>query len=202
MSVSNSLPSPNLIYALGISLTLVMPSPSQAQTKTAGQSAKSAGQSQNATQGNQANAHDTIATLHIAKQLLEGANHDYNGHRARAMHEIHEAIQELGHHNQNQSSQAGNGGQGSGQTLGMKHSTSSGGHSAHAGGHSSLRQGHSNQNSQGTGSQLSQAESDAQLGAAHQLLVAVQGQMAGKHAGAAAHVQVAVQEVQAALQVK
>jgi hypothetical protein len=42
-----------------------------------------------------------VKELHAAKALLEKADHDYDGHRAKAVHHITEAIHELnGHHQQ------------------------------------------------------------------------------------------------------
>ena len=39
------------------------------------------------------------ASLHWAHKLLVEADHDYDGHRARAAHEVHRALEELdGHH--------------------------------------------------------------------------------------------------------
>jgi hypothetical protein len=38
---------------------------------------------------------ETVAALHQAKLLLETAIHDYDGHRAKAVGEIHHAIREL-----------------------------------------------------------------------------------------------------------
>src|SRR5580698_8249443 len=43
---------------------------------------------------------DELASLKSALKLLEGANHDYKGHRAKAVHAIHEAIHEIEHHGQ------------------------------------------------------------------------------------------------------
>ena len=46
-----------------------------------------------------ANAHAELVTaLHQAKTLLETAIHDYDGHRAKAVGEIHHAIHELTPH--------------------------------------------------------------------------------------------------------
>jgi hypothetical protein len=38
-----------------------------------------------------------VQELKAAHQLLAAANHDYNGHRAKAAGEVHKAIRELGH---------------------------------------------------------------------------------------------------------
>lgn len=43
-------------------------------------------------------ANPTVTTLHKAKILLETAIHDYDGHRAKAVEEIHHAIKELAPH--------------------------------------------------------------------------------------------------------
>jgi hypothetical protein len=39
-----------------------------------------------------------IATLRSARRLLVAADHDYNGHRAKAAHEVTQALRELGFH--------------------------------------------------------------------------------------------------------
>jgi hypothetical protein len=42
----------------------------------------------------------TLTALHQAKTLLDTAIHDYDGHRAKAVEEVHHAIKELSpHHN-------------------------------------------------------------------------------------------------------
>jgi hypothetical protein len=41
---------------------------------------------------------NVVATLHQAKTLLDTAIHDYDGHRAKAVQEIHHAIKELAPH--------------------------------------------------------------------------------------------------------
>ena len=39
-----------------------------------------------------------VAQLHQVVQVLNGANHDYDGHRAAAVHEVHKAIHALHPH--------------------------------------------------------------------------------------------------------
>jgi hypothetical protein len=45
-----------------------------------------------------AEMHVLLGQLHTAKKLLETAIHDYDGHRAKAVHELHEAIKVLEEH--------------------------------------------------------------------------------------------------------
>jgi hypothetical protein len=45
-----------------------------------------------------AEIHLLLGQLHTAKKLLETAIHDYDGHRAKAVHEVHEAIKLLEEH--------------------------------------------------------------------------------------------------------
>jgi hypothetical protein len=58
-----------------------------------------------------AKQHQVIAELKAARALLEKANHDYQGHRAKAVHEITHAIHLLEHgkHHPNPQTAAGNG---------------------------------------------------------------------------------------------
>jgi hypothetical protein len=55
--------------------------------------------------------HQVIAELKSARALLEKANHDYQGHRAKAVHEITHAIHLLEHgkHHPNPQAATGNG---------------------------------------------------------------------------------------------
>ncbi len=48
--------------------------------------------------GAQSQDHQIVGELHSTKQLLEKADHDYKGHRARVVHEISLAIHSLTHH--------------------------------------------------------------------------------------------------------
>jgi hypothetical protein len=76
------------LIALGLSFTATT---ANGQVKGKGKGAKKALQNVDHT--------SIIAELRQAKQLLDLGLHDYNGHRARADHEVHKAIHLL-HHGQ------------------------------------------------------------------------------------------------------
>jgi hypothetical protein len=119
---------------------------------------------------------DELATLKTVKQMLEAANHDYAGHRAKAVHAVHKAIQEIEHHT-------------------PKAPPNPAAAVAKA-------------NARAANAKIppvheAQIASDVQLRAAQELLVKVQAELAtGKHPKAIAHVQLALQELQVALQIK
>jgi hypothetical protein len=226
--------SSKMLYAVAITGLFLHPSWGEAQTKGGGQkstsgsthshSAKSNGQNSqtngdqsntgsggatNSTAGSQINGggkKNEIATLRKAKKFLEEANHDYRGHRARAMHAIHEAIRELeGQKQHAQNGHAGSATSGSsavGHSSALVHGTIAGAHTGTANHNSGTQQGHANSNNQSSGTQMTQADSDSRLRSAQQLLMQAQSQIGGKHAGASTHIQVALSEVQQALQVK
>ena len=195
---------------------------SQNSQTTDGQNKTSSGVATGSAAGSQPNhsaKKDEIATLRKAKRLLEEAKHDYQGHRARAMHAIHAAIHALEDRGQNQHALNGHAGSSTsgssagGHSSGLGHGTSAGAHSNHtasnAGAHSGSAshnsgtpQRQANSNNQSSGAQMTQAESDSRLRSAQQLLMQAQTQVGGKHASASTHIQVALTEVQEALQVK
>ena len=150
----------------------IAPAVVQAQTPVNGQAIK------------QAVKLDEIATLRSAKKLLEEANHDYQGHRAKAVHAIHQAIGEIEHH---------------GAKTGVKQTTAN---PAAAVAKANVRAATAKTNKTPAVHE-SQINSDVQLRAAQELLVKVQSELAtGKHPKAIAHVQLALQELQIALQIK
>ena len=119
-----------------------------------------------------ANKNAVISTLRQAHALLAIANHDYAGHRAKAAESISLAIRELGGGHHHAHS----------ATIGAAHHVAAGvagGGKAHE----------------------AQANSDAQLKQAGQLLVSLQGHVPNKHK-AAAHVQHAINELNLALKVR
>ena len=129
---------------------------------------------------NKANKMGELATLHAAKKLLVSADHDYKGHRAKAVHEVTEAIHELEYHHK----AAG--------TTGVKHAAATGSTTprVHANGggqqHAKLRE--------------PQANSDQQLQAAMALLQkAAAGLNSGNHPKALGHVNAAIESLQLAL---
>lgn len=116
---------------------------------------------------------DELTALHQAKHLLVGANHDYKGHRAKAVHEITQAIHEIEHHRKGGGAKAGSGHKGqvaAGQKQGKVHEA--------------------------------QVASDQQLQAAIGLLQRAAGDLGnGKHPKALGHVNNAIKELQTALKI-
>jgi hypothetical protein len=123
---------------------------------------------------------DELGSLKSALTLLEGANHDYKGHRAKAVHAIHAAIHEIEHHGQKHVPTPP---AVAAAKAAAKASTPKLG---------SVPPVHENQ-----------VASDTQLVAAEQLLSKVFAELTatGKHPKAIAHVQLAVQELQIALKI-
>jgi hypothetical protein len=122
-----------------------------------------------------------IAALRAARTLLEGADHDYNGHRAAAVKLVSAAIHEL-HPPKTTTTSTAKKGTGS---------TAKGGTSTP---HAQVPAGH-----------MPQAQSDAMLKEAMVAIAAVQGQLAnagGAGAPAAANLQKAVAELQIAVTIK
>jgi hypothetical protein len=117
-----------------------------------------------------------IATLRSAHKLLVAADHDYNGHRAKAAHEVHQALQELGFHHKKP--QPGSPAQNA-AVAGAKAA-----HAAQARMHEP------------------QAASDAQLQQAQQLLQGALTQLTATHPKATTNVQNAITEITTALSIK
>ncbi len=125
---------------------------------------------------------DELATLKSAKKMLETANHDYKGHRAKAVHAIGEAIRELEHQ------------KGAGKHVPANPAVAAAKANAHAAAkvaNAATPKVHENQ-----------MNSDVQVKAAHQLLLQVQAALGtGNHPKAFTHVQTAIQELETALKV-
>jgi hypothetical protein len=116
---------------------------------------------------------EVINTLRTAHQLLTAADHDYDGHRALAAREVHKALKELGHRQTNaQTGAAGTAGTKKAATVGQ------------------------------TKGNESQANSDAQLRQAQQLLQGVLPQFGTRHPKAAGNVKAAIGQINAALAIK
>jgi hypothetical protein len=163
----------NCAFLLGLAGMLFSPANVQAQIGPVGASAAA----------NQAVNLDALATLKSAHKLLEEANHDYQGHRAKAVHAIHQAIREIEHHS----------GKGA-----VKHTQSA---PAKAAVKATVRAAKAT-----TGKvppvHEAQAASDTQLRAAQQLLLKVQAELSsGTHPKASVHVQTAILELQTALKI-
>jgi hypothetical protein len=112
------------------------------------------------------------ATLRQVHTLLATADHDYNGHRAKAAQHVTQALRELGGHHAGANHKAGTG---QGRAAG--------------------------QNAAGNRVRLPQAQSDAQLQKALQLLGGLGGQIQN-HPTAAGHVQSAITELNTALKIR
>ena len=129
---------------------------------------------------NPANA-SLVSSLHATMTPLAQADHDYNGHRARAMHEINAAIQHL-------SAQAGRPNAGN-AGLARSGTTAQPGNIARPGNvngtNNAIRTGPRNGAGAGTGTvagtgtgrRMPQATSDAYLREAHQSLLNVESQL-------------------------
>jgi hypothetical protein len=118
-----------------------------------------------------ANNAAVLATLHQVHTLLETADHDYDGHRAKASEEVKHAIHELGgSHHHNTAIHA---------AIHIAGAVANGGNKM----------------------KMPQAQSDAQLKQAAQLLSTLGGHVPNTHK-AATHLQHAANEISTALQIK
>lgn len=139
-----------------------------------------------------ANTNEVLTGLHQAKTLLETAIHDYDGHRAKAVEELHHAIHELTPHNHNNNN-SGN----KGHKTGANVAGAAKGNAANA----------AKGNAAGGAKQTTtpgetQAQSDAQLKQALQLISGLSGQIPNTHPKAETHLKNAVGELNAALKIK
>ncbi len=122
-----------------------------------------------------------IEELRAAHRLLDEANHDYDGHRAKAAHEVHKAIKDLAYQHKKAES---------GQTPGNGGNHGSGTHEP-------------NKAAQSGKEHEPQGNSDSQLREAHEILKTVLGQInATKHPKAAGHIKEAIHEIRLALKMK
>lgn len=149
------------ILAFGITLT-----PAEAAPQTKGNAKKAATSSTTS---------EVVTELHQAKALLETAIHDYDGHRAKAVGEIHHALHELtAHHHK-----AGNG---AATTPAAKQEKP--------------------KEAATTTPGETQAQSDKQLKQALQILSGLSGQIPKNHVKSATHIQNAIEELNVALKIK
>jgi hypothetical protein len=118
-----------------------------------------------------ANKNAVVTVLHQAHALLQSANHDYDGHRAKAAEQVMHAIHALGHHH-------------------------------HHGQHTALQAAQQIAGAFGGGGAIKepQAQSDAQLKQAGQLLTSLNGSV--PNAKAAEHIQAALSELNTALKIR
>ncbi len=129
-----------------------------------------------ATPGTETAHAELIKTLRTAHRLLVRADHDYDGHRAKAAEEVHKALKELGyqHKKAQPGSPAANG------TVASPKAAKTGQAKMHE----------------------PQANSDVQLREALQLLQGALTQMKGRHPKATANVKAALVEINTALAIK
>lgn len=153
------------VAALGLGLVIAPVAEANGPAKTATK------------KGAKGNASAALESLHQAKALLETAIHDYDGHRAKALEEVHHAIKELTPHVQ---------GKGKGGAAANKAANNA----ANAG------------NKLGTTPGETQAQSDKQLKQALEILASVNGQIPAQHTKATTHVGNAVGELNTALKIK
>ena len=116
-----------------------------------------------------------VMELKSAQRLLVAADHDYEGHRAKAAEEVHNAIKELAGNHHNKKAQPG-----SATKAALAKNSSAKQPAVHE----------------------SQASSDAQLRQAEMILQGIQGRMNTHHAKAAANVSAAISEISTALAIK
>jgi hypothetical protein len=139
---------------------------------------------------NQGNNRAVIARLRAVHASLARIDHDYQGHRVRAMHAITMAIQQLSHRSMIYRGAGFAPGMNNGNGLGMRRRAGIGG----AGG--------------GRGQPMNQAQSNAVMGQALRELqgigmqLASQGSSAMGHARASGHVQAAIRELNTALSIR
>jgi hypothetical protein len=194
------------LLLVGFALVMVSTGPEgQAQT-TSGSPVTPAGGS-----GGTANA-SVIQSLQSVKMILEKADHDYQGHRAKAVMEVSAATRALEHHaaanNAANPNQPGGSVRPGISTNGQQPKTSPKQNPTGNAGSSSAQtpKTPTGQNSSGTTPKEPQPESDNQLRQALQQLKAIEGQLKGEQGGgrarAAACVQKAIQELDAALTVR
>jgi hypothetical protein len=124
---------------------------------------------------------------------LAEADHDYNGHRAKAAHHVHLALEDLGHHHHHA---AAGGAAGSTASTGAAKAAAAG---ATPGAVLPNKVAHA----AGTGHHEAQATSDRQLREAAAILQGVLGHVNGsKHPRAMANIQSALGEIKTALAIR
>jgi hypothetical protein len=119
---------------------------------------------------------ELVQELRAAHKLLTEADHDYDGHRARAAEAVHRAIKELAgnHHPKKVPAAAGTAGVAAAAPVAKKKSA--------------VRE--------------PQAASDAQLHQAQTILLGLQPELNARHPKAAVHVTSAISEINTALKIK
>ncbi len=121
--------------------------------------------------------HAELESLRQAHRLLVEADHDYDGHRAKAAEAVHKAIKELEGKHHGKKVQPGSAGAAAGVTIKPPKAKLPAIHEA-------------------------QANSDAQLRQAQAILQEVQAELNSHHPKAAAHTAAAMTEINTALRLK
>jgi hypothetical protein len=139
--------------------------------------------------------------LHWAHRLLAEADHDYDGHRARAAHEVHKALEELGAHHAH-ATVPSTGTSTPSAASSVRHAAAAA--PAGAGGtvapQTAAPAGHVGAATPAM--HESQARSDAQLRKAREILRMVSGELRARHPHAHLHVAEAIGEIDRALAIK
>jgi hypothetical protein len=132
------------------------------------------------------NTASAVAQLNSVTQLLQQADKDYGGHRAKAVQLVQKAIHEL------QSKPASTGQAPKGQPAAKGKAAGKG------------KAAEKEPKAKGAGKKHKEAQgvSDGQLNKAIQMISATQSKLSSQHADAKATLQVAIQELKAALKVK
>jgi hypothetical protein len=137
--------------------------------------------------------------LHWAHKLLAEADHDYDGHRARAAHEVHLALEELGAHHSHPAV-ASSGTTATQATAAARHVTGSATPAAHVTPAATATAAHVGAGT--LGGHESQAKSDAQLRRAREILRMASAEISARHPRAHVHVREAIGEIDRALSLK
>ncbi len=141
----------------------------------------------------QGNNRGIVARLRAVQMSLARVNHDYQGHRVRAMHQVAMAIRQLSHRSMNYGGSGMGAGMNNGRGMGMR--GGGGGLGGGAGG----RRG---------GGLMNQAQSDAIMSQALRTLQGIGMQLSNQgantmgHGRASGHVQMAMRELNTALSIR
>src|ERR1700721_3053679 len=128
---------------------------------------------------NSSTTSEVVTALHEANTLLDTAIHDYDGHRAKAVGEVHHAIHELSSHHHKST----NGATTPAAKVAAKEAKPANGAATTTPGEN-------------------QAQSDKQLKQALEILSGLSGSLPKNHAKASGHVQTAIEELNVALKIK
>jgi hypothetical protein len=139
-----------------------------------------------------------VARLMSVRASLARVNHDYQGHRSRAMYAITMAIRQLSHRSMSYNGMGLMSGMNNGGALGMRQGAGAGAQGIRQGGGAGALQ----------GQRMSQAQSDNRMGQALRRLqgismqLASQGSYSNGHSRANGHVQQAIRELNIGLSIR